>query len=311
MMWNHIHQVKFDLGTHWHLKCISLTARRWGGWDTKMSRNSTTKGRTGEKNTLDSAWTSSMSSPCHCSSIITIVVYLLRCVQVIQAFFLEESFYTADDWTNITSGFSKDVDNEEGFFSGLAATARLFQSTRRALSQDTTSKEEKDRLISRASTLRQTMTDCLSDLSKRLNKARDIWAEDMHTIKNKFDHGSCTRSYGLALSTQIQVNCLLSALRGELSDSIKRENAGLCQEICKLGESDATYHRPLGSGWIFIALSVAYTVTSSIQDKTRVVKVLADYTCDFPKEKAEVQMAGMEHFAKYLRCDDLTQKSGR
>jgi hypothetical protein len=229
---------------------------------------------------------------------------MLSYFQVIQAFFLDESFYTATEWTNLVSGFSFGV-KEEGFFPGLAATARLFQSTRRLLSQDTISQQEKERLITCASTLHQNMTERLSDLSKRLGNARHTWILDMHNTKTKFDHGFCTRDYGLALTTQIQVNCILSALRGEWSEFAKRENTRLYQEICKLGENEAIHHRPLGSGWILIALSVTYIGARSAQDKTRVVKLFADYTYDFPRESAEVQTAELERLATYLSFKDL------
>lgn len=224
-----------------------------------------------------------------------------------QAFFLDESYYTAAEWTSLVSGYSLAGDGaDEGFFAGMAATANLFQRTRTLLSQDLVSQEETERLTSCAFALHQTLKKRVSDLSERLDGARGLWVMGMHTTEAKFAHGFCARDYGLALSTQIVVNCILAALQREWYDSAKGENIRLCQEIFNLGEREAIYHRPLGSSWMLIALPVASIGASSAQDKKRVAKLVADYTHGYSGEATDVQTIEMERLAIYLSCSDLT-----
>lgn len=124
----------------------------------------------------------------------------------------------------------------------------------------------------------------------------------------KFTHGSCTRDLGLTLATQIVVNCMRTALQGTCSSAVEEDNKGLCQEICILGEGDATYHRPLGSAWILIAIPVAYIGADTPQEKTRVMNLLESYTSDLPSDQREkhAQMDKLETFAAYLSCSDLS-----
>ena len=101
------------------------------------------------------------------------------------------------------------------------------------------------------------------------------------------------------------------ALLGVCGVSTKRENASLCQDICNLGENDAMHHRPLGSGWIIIALGVAYIGVDSVEQKNRVARLMNDYTHDFSGDATEAQTAEMqlEQLAAYLSCGDLTSET--
>ena len=70
-------------------------------------------------------------------------------------------------------------------------------------------------------------------------------------------------------------------------------------------------HRPLGSGWVIIALSVAYIVVGSTEQKKRVANLMKDYANDFSGGATETQMTEMqlEQLATYLSCRDLTSET--
>lgn len=157
----------------------------------------------------------------------------------------------------------------------------------------------------RASRLYRTLTVLNSDLLGKLNRARDAWSLDMLSSKEKFTHGFCTRNYGMALSTKIVAVFVLATLRGEWDDTAKSERARLCREVCFLAETDATHHRPLGSSWILLALTMAYAASGTAEDKQRVVGLLTEYKGDFPTEAREVSVNLMEMIAPWLSCSDL------
>jgi hypothetical protein len=231
-----------------------------------------------------------------------------------QAFYLDESYYSATEWAILVSGYSTaDGIAEKGFFDGLAAASRLFQNTRAALARQPVSHQETKQLLSRASALHQTLAERLSGLSEHLDRTRDFSERDMDvdTRKEKFIHGSLVRDYGLALSTQIVVNCIMAGLQGTWNDSAKSENAWLCQEICGLGEKDATYHQPLGSAWVLIALPVAYIGAYSAEDKTRVMDLLASYSNDLSPSVMQIHSAGLEDLVTYLSCTTAPSRHGR
>jgi hypothetical protein len=230
---------------------------------------------------------------------------LLRYLQVIQAFFLDESFYTEDEWHDLITGFTGALDDDEGFFPGLIRTARLFQRTRRLLTQGPISPNEKEELIASASDLHDTISDRISNWSRRLHEVRDLWLLDINSRKHKFDHGSCVREYGLAMCTQVQVNCLLAALSGEVTEAIESENTMLCRGMYTLCEVDALCHRPLGTCWVMIAMSTAYIGATNAKDKARVMKIISDYTHDLPRESTEVVYEQMDGLARHLTCGDI------
>jgi hypothetical protein len=245
--------------------------------------------------------------------------HILNSLQAIQAFNLDESYYTEDEWAAIISGYStagriadriSDGIAEENFFDVLAATSRLFQRTRTTLSQRPVSQQHIEQLMSCASDLHQDVAKQLSELSGRLDRARGFpeTGIGIDAKKEKFNHGTYARSYGLTLTTQIAVNCILIALYGTCHDTTKRENACLCQEICSLGERDATYHMPLGSAWIIIALSVAYVGAYSAEDKMRVVTLLKTYSMDFSPNALDSQIHVLEMMGIYLTCGDLAER---
>jgi len=194
--------------------------------------------------------------------------------------------------------------DDGGFFASLAATARLFQSTRAALSRNPVFPPEIERLIFRASSLLQALTEQNFALSKQLDITRELWLRDIHSRIAKFAHGECTRNYGLGLAAQIEVNCILARVQEESFDSAKMENASLCMKICKLGERDATHHRPLGSAWIGVTLIMAYIGAISPQDKVRVTTLLTEYAQDFSSEK-NLKIETIERLAVYLICSNL------
>ena len=244
--------------------------------------------------------------------------HILNSLQAIQAFNLDESYYTEDEWAAITSGYSTadriadriaDGTAEESFFDVLATTSRLFQRTRTVLSQRPASQQEIEKLISRASDLHQDVANQLSELSGRLDRARGLFETGMSidAKQEKFNHGTYVRNYGLTLTTQIAVNCILASLQGTWHDATKRENAYLCREICSLGERDATYHMPLGSAWILIALHVAYVGAYSAEDKMRVVTVLTTYSSDLSPNALPSQIDALEMMGTYLTCGDLAE----
>lgn len=188
------------------------------------------------------------------------------------------------------SGYSLEgVVSEDIFFHCLADASRLFQSTQRVLSQGPNYQQETEQLISRAFALHHTLTERVSYLLQRFEKARDVWMTDLHTTKTKYNHCLCTREYGMAVLTQMVVNNIICALQGEFDSSAEREeeNKRLCQDICNLGERDAMFHRPLGSLWMNLALGVADMSVKSADEKVRVAKLIAVYSQDVPGQVAK------------------------
>ena len=209
---------------------------------------------------------------------------------VYQALFLDESYFSASEWSNIVSGFGAMKDNpDDDFFKGFAATVRLFQMARKTLSQSPTSTEERGELVFRATLLYHNLVMQMAAKLELLEKTRKILITDPSDTDNRSTHFLRVREYGMLLPARLLVGNILGILCKDWYDLFKGENAMLCEEACDLVEETRCY-RPIGSLWGSMMLSLAYTGSSSTVQKAKIAELVAEFSREYRGE--EVQAPG-------------------
>lgn len=111
-------------------------------------------------------------------------------------------------------------------------------------------------------------------------------------------HAHHLRTLGLALSTGILLNCVLSGLEGTTSNEICEESASWSDEIFELSKL-ATKYLPLGAMAMLICLKFAWMGAASADARERIEALLLDY-----------YLACMGS-TKDLQCSDLTRMKRR
>ena len=123
------------------------------------------------------------------------------------------------------------------------------------------------------------------------------------------------RSYGLALTVLIILNCIVRALCPEEETSLEIESAYFAKEIVALAE-DVKIFRPLGSSYMLLCLTTAWIGTSDLETKKLAEALLEDYQSDFPGMKeARLQLEwtsrqfDFRHLFESFDEDELTCES--
>ena len=145
----------------------------------------------------------------------------------------------------------------------------------------------------------------MSYLSKRFQAVRELWQEDKSSFTLKFDHCYYMREYCLTASTKILINCIIGALQGTESHLANAENAELCEEICKLAENDAVYHKPLGSMCVEISVGICYVGSTSAEQKERIARLSEDYASSFVSQPSGSASTRLAFAAKYFNLQIL------
>jgi hypothetical protein len=243
----------------------------------------------------------------------------LTLFQVFQAYTLDESFYTEEEWDSLVNGYTKPVTFvEHDYFPSMAKTARLFQKARALLSRDSapdqcSRQNRTEKLLLDTYSLRTTLTGQISDIIERLKESPDFRdcgpVNSAIYMERKAAHTAAAREYGLIVLTQIEVNLILTALlksNQEEYGHIAESNGLLCRQLCDFCESEALDDQPLTS-WVNLALCMAYIGASGKTDKERAEALYMRYDTtsggDQQKDrrKKEVRnLKDLESFASYL-----------
>ncbi|MCJ1398996.1 hypothetical protein MMC11_002198 [Xylographa trunciseda] len=230
----------------------------------------------------------------------------LLSLRVMQALFLDEPYFTLEEWSLITESEIGAGSIEEETFRCLAQIVRLFQSARQAFSTQPVDRAELTYLEIRTSCLRARMKEIMERFEPRLAALQVALDNTPSSRWIRIGHAACARSFGLALATQIQINALLGALRERQDVQLEHENARLCADICAF-VPHVDCHRPLGTVYVPFVLRVAYVGADSEEARACACELLLDFCRDFAGDKAVVQLGDLEWLARYLTLRDVTK----
>ena len=233
------------------------------------------------------------------------IVRSVNLVQVFQAFFVEESYFTDAQWENTVNGFMLPGEvPESGFFTNLAATARLFQRARRALTQNPRSQEDIERLAVSAADICKSIGARADVERARIVDFKHIQDPNRSEVETKFLHNHYTRQYGLTITTMIQANVVHAALDERKRETLEAENSRLCRELCVFVPGNASWHRPLGSLTFKLMLQFAFIGAATPEDRQNVLNLLLEFSSDCPTPDISMPLTDMMERAKFLSLKD-------
>ena len=159
----------------------------------------------------------------------------------------------------------------------------------------------------RTSFLREHMKEVMVRFTPRFEALQATLDSSPNCLWTRIAHAACARSFGMAMATQILINALLGALRGQRQDRgvLKQDNARLCKDICTLADQ-VSCHRPLGTVYVPFVLRIAYVGADGDEARVRVCDVLLDYFRDFMGERAVVSVRELDWLVRYLTLRDRT-----
>ena len=118
-------------------------------------------------------------------------------------------------------------------------------------------------------------------------------------------HAYYARSAGMALATDILINCILIALEGGGAE-LQAETSRLSLEICNLAV-EVSCRRPLGTLYMLFVLRIAYVGASELEAKDWIEALLADFRSDVYGSGAPVARPELEWITRYLRLQDVAR----
>jgi hypothetical protein len=223
---------------------------------------------------------------------------------VFQAFFLPLCYFNPTEWSALICGYcpAGPFGEEEIFFQPFASTVRLFQRTRKVISEGFADQEEIDDLAFQATLLYETLAG-QAPSSQQLVHIQDSGTQAAGNLNDVYTF----RRYGWMLMTTLLVNCILAVVCGA---SIEAENEQLCRKICDLAESrQAKCHRPIGTLWLQMVIHTAYIGARVDENQRRVQALLEEYTSDFMGKRTSVKKTDLQWLATYMSFKDLVPNS--
>jgi hypothetical protein len=109
-------------------------------------------------------------------------------------------------------------------------------------------------------------------------------------------HAHCTRSYGMALTVGIVLNCILTALVGT-NPQLSQESSQFSDEILALAKVVSQY-RPLGASYMILCLGAAWLGATDPMGKAKAAACFVDYQRDLRWPTAALSSADLERFEK-------------
>lgn len=232
------------------------------------------------------------------------MLFTLRGPVVFQAFCLPLSYFSPAEWSALLCAYCPEgpFGEEEVFFRPFANTARLFQRTRKVLSEASVDRDEVDDIAFQANLVYENLAR-QAPSPQQLVQIYDSGARSSSNLDDIYGF----RSYGWMLITKLLLNGILSVLCGA---SAAEENERLCWKICELAECPhAKWQRPLGALWLQMALYVAYAGARTEGDRRRIHMLLEEYTSDFIGVRTVLERSPFEVMASYMSFRDLIPNS--
>jgi hypothetical protein len=232
------------------------------------------------------------------------ILATLRGPVVWQSLFLEQSFFSDAEWEALVNMRSDEaVNNEEGFFEGMASMVRLFQRTRSALSRSPRDPKTIKTLAVDVQALKVSLDERSSQLGANIDRMCDLPLAHP-TGKDMFQWLTTPRNYGLLLPVRIMLNCITMSLHGQSLRRYEDENKVLCHAACNVA-AQAVAFRPLGSLWVGLMLMMSYPGAREEAEQERLKYWMVSYSNDLQHSSVSPQDIDLDIFGRYLRCEDL------
>ena len=200
-----------------------------------------------------------------------------------------------------------DIDTSDGqMMKCFAQLPDLMRRGRQAMKSSTMSMFDRSRIAEEMHALRDSFTPILKDLRDRWQDADDstmMQYMQCHTFMQSkalcgIIHAHYARSYGMALTCGIILNCMLVAIEGDIS-GLDEESSQLSDEILYLAGAVNQY-RPLGTLYMVICLVAAWAVVADPTKKTKAETWLVSYQSDTQGPSAKLSPLWLEYFKR--RC---------
>jgi hypothetical protein len=119
-------------------------------------------------------------------------------------------------------------------------------------------------------------------------------------------HAHFSRSYGMALSTGIILNCILIGFEGD-TGGIRQESSMLADESLALAEV-ANQYRPLGAIYVLVCLVTAWVGAIEPMKREKIRERLLDYQKDVQGPSATTSVADLEALERRFYLEEFESR---
>jgi hypothetical protein len=228
--------------------------------------------------------------------------------KIMQAIFDTRIQFSTEEWKGLVDDAMEDATDSTGFESEslkcFARVSDLLRRARAALGSTVKDLFVIQDLQQQTRSLRDTSLQSRIALCERLSSLNLGFASP-EAMPPQFAilHAYYARSAGMALATDILINCLLGALEGG-SAELQKETSQLSLAICNLA-MEVSCRRPLGTLYMLFVLRIAYVGASDLEAKDWIEALLVDFRGDVYGSGAHVARPELEWMTGYLRLQDV------
>lgn len=225
-----------------------------------------------------------------------------------QAIFDPKVQFSTEEWKGLVEDAMEDATDSTSIESEslkcLARVPNLLKRARAALGATFRDRFVIYDLQQQTRDLRDTSTQCRVALCERLRSLSEGFASpEAMPPQLAILHAYYARSTGMALATDILINCLLAALEGN-SGELQKEISRLSLAICNLA-GEVSCRRPLGTLYMLFVLRIAYVGANDLEAKDWIDAMLLDFMCDIYGSGAHVERTELDRLTRYLRLQDV------
>ncbi|KAJ5173146.1 hypothetical protein N7492_005739 [Penicillium capsulatum] len=154
----------------------------------------------------------------------------------------------------------------------------------------------------------------LSAIKLRLDENKDPTLEitglspTQKSFVRQAAYSNYQRMYGIGLVITLFFNCMLGAL-GAHDEMTVFDGTYLAEEVLALAEASRAY-RPIGAGYLLVALTVAWAAVPDPDLRDRIMVVLKDYHGDFKIRDSGCMIQELEGITEHLRLGTPFRISG-
>jgi hypothetical protein len=229
-------------------------------------------------------------------------------VKIMQAIFDHKVQFSSEEWKGLVGDAMDDATDgttlESESLKCFARVPNLLKRARAALGATIKDKFVIHDMQQQVRSLRDASMQSRIALCERLSSLNQGFAspEEM-PLQFATLHAYYARSAGMALATDILINCLLSALEGD-SAELQEETSQLSLAICNLA-IEVSCRRPLGTLYMLFVLRIAYVGANELKTKDWIEALLVDFRGDVYGSGAPVARPELEWMTRYLRLKDV------